>query len=63
VQGKIETVPYPPRDVHFIRATASTVLLGWKPPMLDGGTPIYEYEITFAKKRSTKVRVWGLSTE
>jgi len=39
--------PQPPRQCHFIRKGCNFMEFGWSPPIIDGGLPIFEYEIRY----------------
>jgi len=51
----METISYPPRSVLVQGIGPSWFRLQWKPPLSDGNTPIYEYEISYSKRHITKL--------
>ena len=58
--------PQPPRQCHFIRKGCNYMEFGWSPPIIDGGLPIFEYEIRYKRiYRNFDIidKVWRTRTE
>lgn len=34
--------------VHVIRCPRSKVMLSWDPPIIDGGAPVFEHEVSYS---------------
>lgn len=47
--------PQAPRGVKATVSTNSSITLTWEPPIFDGGTPIYDYEISFSLVHARRV--------
>lgn len=37
--------PQAPRDVRLLGATAESLTIQWLPPVYDGGTPVFDYDV------------------
>lgn len=47
--------PQAPRDLRIGRITATSIELKWAPPILDGGSTVYEYEVLYSKTTVARI--------
>ena len=43
------TEPQPPRNLRLVSVTHDCITVAWEDPILDGGSPIYDYQLSFCR--------------